>query len=83
MTAFKQLSRGGAFCGVPLGMSSVNNWLAAPAFGEALSLALVVGAFAGAGVWMFRSWGGTAQAPDGPSPEVATEPRREREPVTS
>lgn len=82
MSTFRQLTQGGAFCGVPLGMGSVNSWLAVPAFGEALSLALAVGAFAGAGVWMFRRWGRSpvGQADTGTSPE----PRRvEHEPVNA
>lgn len=70
MSTFRQLAQSGAFCGVPLGMGSVNSWLAVPAFGEALSLALAAGAFAGAGIWMFRKWGRSpvGQADTGNSP---------------
>ncbi len=78
----RQLSQGLAFCGVPMGdAGSVNNMLGIPALGEALPLALVLGVFLGAGVWMFRRWGksSAAQAPTETSPETAADPQRERE----
>jgi len=47
-----------------------------------LTLTLALGVFVGAGVWMFRRWGGSpgvADEPSGTSPEVATEAQEERE----
>lgn len=77
----KQLSRNAALCGAPVGGGSVN-MLGTPAPAEALSLTLAVGVFLGAGVWMFRRWGGSpgvAHEPSGTSPEVATGAQEERE----
>ena len=77
----KQLG-GAAFCGIPLGNAgSTESMLGIPAFGEALSLTLALGAFLGAGVWMFRRWGKPAETPVSPetSPETAADPQRERE----
>jgi hypothetical protein len=78
----KQLSQGLAFCGVPIGdAGSINNMLGMPTLGEALPLALVLGVFLGAGVWMFRRWGKSSSAPTTTeiSPETAVDPQRERE----
>jgi hypothetical protein len=77
----KRLSRGAALCGAPVGGGSVD-MLGTPAPAEALTLTLAVGVFVGAGVWMFRRWGGSpgvADGPSGTSPEVATEAQEERE----
>ena len=84
--SLKRLSQGAALCGAPvIGAGSAENMLGIPALGEALSLALLLGAFLGSGVWMFRHWGKppTAQAPTETSPGTAAEPRLEREPVTA
>ena len=76
----KQLSRNAALCGAPVGGGSINA-LGTPAPAEALTLTLALGVFVGAGVWMFRRWGGSPEAhePSGPSPEVAIEAQEERE----
>jgi len=76
----KQLSRNAALCGAPVGGGSVH-MLGTPAPAEALTLTLALVVFAGAGVWMFRRWGGSpgANEPSGTSPEVATEAKEERE----
>ncbi|HEV2094486.1 MAG TPA: hypothetical protein VGR18_15105 [Rubrobacter sp.] len=76
----KQLYRNAALCGAPVGGGSINA-LGTPAPAEALTLTLALGVFVGAGVWMFRRWGGSpgANEPSGASPEVATEAREERE----
>ncbi len=76
----KQLSRNAALCGAPVGAGSVD-MLGTPAPAEALTLTLALGVFVGAGVWMFRRWGGSpgANEPSGTSPEVATEAQEERE----
>lgn len=76
----KRLSRSVALCGAPVGGGSINA-LGTPAPAEALTLTLALGVFVGAGVWMFRRWGGSPDAnePSGTSPEVATEVREERE----
>ncbi len=71
----KQLSRNAALCGAPVGGGSINA-LGVPASGEVLSLTLALGVFVGAGVWMFRQWGGPSAAND---PSVATEAQEERE----
>lgn len=76
----KQLSRNAALCGAPVGGGSIDA-LGTPAPAEALTLTLALGVFVGAGVWMFRRWGGSpgANEPSGTSPEVATEAQEERE----
>ena len=78
----KRLSHRAALCGAPAGVGSVDA-LGTPAPAEALTLTLALGVFVGAGVWMFRRWGGSpaAEAPPGTSPEVVTEAREEREMV--
>ncbi len=76
----RQLSRNVALCGAPVGGGSIDA-LGTPAPAEALTLTLALGAFVGAGVWMFRRWGGSPSAGElpGTSPEVATEAQQERE----
>jgi len=76
----KQLSRNAALCGAPVGGGSIDA-LGTPAPAEALTLTLALGVFVGAGVWMFRRWGGSpgANEPSVTSPEVATEAQEERE----
>ncbi len=77
----KQLSRNAALCGAPVGGGSIDA-LGSPAPAEALTLTLALGVFVGAGVWMFRRWGGSpgiADEPSETSPEVATEAQEERE----
>jgi len=81
----QQLSQGAALCGVPTGIGSVD-MLGNLSPGEVLPPALVLAAFAGAGVWMFRRWGGSkpTQVPIEASPEQASaeeskESREERE----
>lgn len=77
----RQLSRNAALCGAPVGGGSIDA-LGTPAPAEALTLTLALGVFVGAGVWMFRRWGGSpgvAGKPSGTSPEVATEAQEERE----
>lgn len=74
----KRLSRSVALCGAPVGGGTVH-FLGVPAPGEALTLVLALGAFLGAGVWMFRRWGGSSGVQAPPAPEVATEAREERE----
>ncbi len=84
-TDLKRLPQGLAFCGVPAGgAGSVESMLGMPAPGEALSLALALVAFLGAGVWMFRRWGKSpaVQSPEA-SPQPAAGPRQEREPVNA
>lgn len=61
----KQLCQGVALCGIPIGGGMPTNMLAASAPGEILSLALMLGGFVGAGIWMFRKWG----RPSTPPPE--------------
>ncbi len=76
----KQLSRNAALCGAPVGGGSIDA-LGTPAPAEALTLTLALGVFVGAGVWMFRRWGGSpgvADEPSGTSPEVVTEAQEER-----
>lgn len=51
----ERLSRGAAFCGVPLGIGPVS-WFGVPAPGEIATLTLSAVAFLGAGIWMFRQW---------------------------
>ena len=79
----KQLSRNAALCGAPIGAGSID-MLGTPAPAEALTLTLALVVFAGAGVWMFRRWGGSpgSNEPSGTSPEVATEAQEERELVS-
>lgn len=80
----KQLSQGAALCGIPTGIGSVD-MLGNPSTGEVLPLALALTAFAGAGVWMFRRWGGStaAQTPieasleEAPSEETKESQERE------
>ncbi|MEJ7843501.1 MAG: hypothetical protein WKF95_17185 [Rubrobacter sp.] len=76
----KQLSRNAALCGAPVGAGSID-MLGTPAPAEALTLTLALGVFVGAGVWMFRRWGGSHgnNEPSVTSPEVATEAQEERE----
>lgn len=84
-SSLKQLSQGAALCGVPTGIGSVD-MLGDLSPGEVLPPALVLAAFAGAGVWMFRRWGNSTttqiptEAPLGEaSSEETKEPREERE----
>ncbi len=84
----KQLSQGAALCGAPIGGGTVGSvdLLGIPAPGEFLSLALALGAFLGAGVWVFRRWGKspTAPTPIEPSPETAVgSQQKERELVNA
>lgn len=75
------MSRNAALCGAPVGGGSIDA-LGTPAPAEALTLTLALGVFVGAGVWMFRRWGGSpgvVAEPSGTSPEVATEAKEERE----
>ena len=77
----KQLSRSAALCGAPVGGGAIDA-LGTPAPAEALTLTLALGVFVGAGVWMFRRWGGSpgASVPSGTSPEVAAvEAQEDRE----
>lgn len=76
----RQLSRNAALCGAPVGGGSIEA-LGTPAPAEALTLTLALGVFVGAGVWMFRRWGGSPGAEElsGTPPEVATEAQQERE----
>lgn len=78
----KRLPREAALCGAPAGVGSVD-LLGTPATAEAFTLTLALAVFVGAGVWMFRRWGGSpdADAPYGTSPEVAGEAQEEREMV--
>ncbi len=85
--SLKQLSQGAALCGVPTGIGSVD-MLGDLSPGEVLPLALVLAAFAGTGVWMFRRWGNsmTTQIPteaplEEASSEETKESREEREPI--
>ncbi len=75
----KQLSRGAALCGAPIGGLGSVDMLGIPASGEVLSLALALGAFVGVGAWMFRRWGKSpvAQPPTGVAPETAEDSRPE------
>ncbi len=77
----ERLSQGAVLCGAPIGGAGSVNLLGTPAPGEVLSLTLVLGAFVGAGVWMFRRWGKspTAPAPADPTPEPAAGSEQERE----
>ena len=75
----KRLSRNAALlCGAPAGVGSVDA-LGTPAPAEAFTLTLALGVFVGAGVWMFRRWGGSpgAKEPSGSPQEVATEAHHE------
>lgn len=74
----QRLSRGAALCGAPVGGGTVD-FLGVPAPGEALTLVLALGAFLGAGVWMFRRWGGSSGVTTPTAPEAATEAQEERE----
>lgn len=85
-TGLKQLSRGAVFCGAPtigLGAGGVTG---ESTIDGTLPLVAVLGAFLGAGVWMFRRWGKSpeAQAPlVEPSPGVAAGIQQERELVNT
>lgn len=75
----KRLSQGAALCGVPTGIGSVD-MLGDLSPGEVLPPALVLAAFAGAGVWMFRRWGNsmTTQGSTGtPLEEASSEETKE------
>jgi len=86
-TDLKGLCQGVAFCGIPVGNAgATESMLGIPGLGEALSLTLALGAFLGAGVWMFRRWGKSTATPalTGDSPEpVVEDTRRERELVNA
>ena len=78
-SSLKQLSQGAALCGVPTGIGSVD-MLGNLSPGEVLPPALVLAAFAGAGVWMFRRWGNsrTTQVPtEAPLGEASLEEQEE------
>lgn len=75
----KQISQGAAFCGVPTGVGSVD-MLGNLSPGEVLPPALVLAAFAGVGVWMFRRWGDSTstQAPtEAPLEKASSEETKE------
>jgi len=80
----KRISRSAALCGAPVGGGTVH-FLGVPAPGEAMTLVLALGAFLGAGVWMFRRWGGSSGAKVPTKvptvPETASEAQEEREPI--
>ncbi len=61
-STLKQLSQGAMLCGAPAGIASVD-MLGNPSPGEVMPLALALAAFTGAGVWMFRRWGGSTTTP--------------------
>lgn len=48
--------------------------LGVPAPGEILSLALMLGGFLGAGIWMFRKWGKPSTLPPEEVPESQSKP---------
>ncbi len=78
-STLKQLSQGAALCGIPTGIGSVD-MLGDLSPGEVLPLALVLAAFAGAGVWMFRRWGNptATQIPtEAPLKEASSEETKE------
>ncbi len=74
----KRLSRSAALCGAPVSGGTVH-FLGVPAPGEALTLVLALGAFLGAGVWMFRLWGGSSGVKAPTALEAAAEAQEERE----
>ncbi len=80
-TDLKQLSQGAALCGAPIGGGTVGSvdLLGIPAPGEFLSLALALGAFLSAGVWIFRRWGKSPTAPTLPTEPSAETAGSERE----
>ncbi len=74
----KRISRSAALCGAPVGGGTIH-FLGVPAPGEAMTLVLALGAFLGAGVWMFRRWGGSSGVKAPTVPEAAAEAQEERE----
>jgi hypothetical protein len=75
----EQLSGRAVFCGVPLGAGSVDLF-GGITLGGSLPSMLALGAFLGAGIWMFRRWGSSSLAPASEgAPHEPGEDTRQRE----
>lgn len=75
----KQLSRGAAFCGIPVVGFASGSFTGSSTIDSVVPLIVLLGAFLMAGVWMFRRWGSSpeVQAPPEPSPGGAASIQQE------